>query len=273
MREKTEKLINAIGISLFESQKFGGEKVIRGGISPTLRANKTNCGVIEVTMADVEVVGSLEAKFESTNRIYGVGGVSPTLSTMQGGNQEPKILEVKQVGFMDSGTGKHQSNTVYDEKGISPSVTTITGGGTQQIKVLTEIRCGLCSHFGNEECNFNGCDKYDGDATIVAMRGRNPNAPSDRAKGSPTKQRSEINTHGVSNCLTSVQKDNLCLEKSYRIRKLTPLECFRLMGVTDVDAHKMLSVNSKTQCYKQAGNSIVVDVMCAMFRNLNIQQT
>ena len=44
-----------------------------GGICPTLRANKTNCGVIEV-MADVEVVGSFEAKFESTNRIYGVGG-------------------------------------------------------------------------------------------------------------------------------------------------------------------------------------------------------
>lgn len=41
------------------------------------------------------------------------GGCSPTLSTMQGGNQEPKILEAKQLGFMDNGTGKHQSNTVY----------------------------------------------------------------------------------------------------------------------------------------------------------------
>ena len=44
-------------------------------------------------MADVNVIGSIEAKFESTNRIYDVGGCSPTLSTMQGGNQEPKILE------------------------------------------------------------------------------------------------------------------------------------------------------------------------------------
>lgn len=44
-------------------------------------------------MADVNVLGSLEAKFESTNRIYDVRGCSPTLSTMQGGNQEPKILE------------------------------------------------------------------------------------------------------------------------------------------------------------------------------------
>lgn len=54
----------------------------------------------------------------------------------------------------------------------------------------------------------------------------------------------------------------------YRIRKLTPLESFRLMGVTDEDANKMLAVNSNSQCYKQAGNSIVVDVLEAMMRNL-----
>ena len=38
-------------------------------------------------MADVNVIGSLYAKFESTNRIYDVRGRSPTLSTMQGSNQ------------------------------------------------------------------------------------------------------------------------------------------------------------------------------------------
>lgn len=69
-----QKMIEAVGILLFESEKFGGEKVLRGGIRPTLRANKTNAGVIEI-MADVNVIGSLEAKFESANRIYDVGGV------------------------------------------------------------------------------------------------------------------------------------------------------------------------------------------------------
>lgn len=74
-----EKLTDAIGIVLFESEKFGGEKVLRGGgICPTLRANKTSSGVIEV-MADVNVIGSLEAKFESTNRIYDVGGVQSNI--------------------------------------------------------------------------------------------------------------------------------------------------------------------------------------------------
>ena len=49
-----------------------------GGICPTLRANKTSSGVIEV-MADVNVIGSLEANFESTNRIYDVGGVQSNI--------------------------------------------------------------------------------------------------------------------------------------------------------------------------------------------------
>lgn len=44
------------------------------------------------------------------------------------------------------------------------------------------------------------------------------------------------------------------------------------MGVSDEDINKMAAVNSNTQLYKQFGNSIVVDVMCAMFRNLNIEQ-
>ena len=240
------------------------------------------------------------------------GGCSPTLSTMQGGNQEPKILEAKQLGFMDNGTGKHQSNTVYDENALCPNITTVEGGGTQQIKVC--------------------------ESQIVAMRGRIPKNPSDRTAGSPTEQRLEPNAQEISGCLTSVQKDNMVLENlcvndrgflekepqisdgtaptlraethgnlpkvvqkargfneggshdlcppisasswqennflhnRYRIRKLTPRECGRLMGVSDEDISKMAEVNSNTQLYKQFGNSIVVDVMCAMFKNLNIKQ-
>ena len=53
-----------------------------------------------------------------------------------------------------------------------------------------------------------------------------------------------------------------------RIRKLTPKECFRLMGFEDTDFEKAEAVNSNTQLYKQAGNSIVVDVLEALFVNL-----
>ena len=50
-------------------------------------------------MQEVKAIGSLEGKFESTNRIYDVSGCSTTLSTMQGGNQEPKILESQMVSM------------------------------------------------------------------------------------------------------------------------------------------------------------------------------
>lgn len=53
-----------------------------------------------------------------------------------------------------------------------------------------------------------------------------------------------------------------------KIRKLTEFECFRLMGVDAETARKMIAANSGCQCRKQAGNSIVVDVLMAVFRNL-----
>ena len=53
-----------------------------------------------------------------------------------------------------------------------------------------------------------------------------------------------------------------------RIRKLTPRECFRLMGFDDADFDRAAQYNSNTQLYKQAGNSIVVDVLCYIFREM-----
>lgn len=61
---------------------------------------------------------------------------------------------------------------------------------------------------------------------------------------------------------------NNLLKDEYKIRKLTERECFRLMGVADADSDKIRQVVSKTQCYKLAGNSIVVDVLVAIFNQL-----
>ena len=57
--------------------------------------------------------------------------------------------------------------------------------------------------------------------------------------------------------------------EAYRIRKLTPRECYRLMGFTDAEFDSIKGV-SNTQLYKQAGNSIVVNVLEAIFRQLPI---
>ena len=57
--------------------------------------------------------------------------------------------------------------------------------------------------------------------------------------------------------------------ENLKIRKLTPKECWRLMGFDDCDIDKCIAANiSNTQLYKQAGNSIVVNVLEAIFKNL-----
>lgn len=146
-----------------------------------------------------------------------------------------------------------------------------------------------------------------------ASRGRNPENPSSRVVGIPTEQRIEINENGTTNTLTSVQKDNWIIEPSneygdgipdnytfnpdlFTIRKLIPLECFRLMGFTDEDFERaryytkdeMIVLRkdrkykkersesgeeryvllSDTHAYKQAGNSIVVNVLYEVYKEI-----
>ena len=65
----------------------------------------------------------------------------------------------------------------------------------------------------------------------------------------------QAGTHGYANS---------CIATQYRIRKLTPRECWRLMDFSDEDFEKAEEVNSNTQLYKQAGNSIVKNVLVAI---------
>lgn len=83
------------------------------------------------------------------------------------------------------------------------------------------------------------------------------------------------NTTDISKTLTTAcrtlsknQMSTGVIENNLRIRKLTPKECWRLMGFSDEDFEKAQKVNSNTQLYKQAGNSIVVPVLEKIFRNL-----
>jgi hypothetical protein len=58
------------------------------------------------------------------------------------------------------------------------------------------------------------------------------------------------------------------VDQELKIRKLTPLEAWRLMGIDDEDFYKAQAVNSNSQLYKQAGNAIVVDVLYHIFKQL-----
>lgn len=203
-------------------------------------------------VGNFEKLANPDKKFNDpqTGRVLDAMGICQALDTMQGGNRQPKVL-IKN-------TTKKSSDTM----------------GTVEFPV------------------------------IAASRGRNPENPSDRTVGIPTEQRLEINNKGVSNTLTTVQKDNYVLEplgtlaahnsekfgtgymdsisktlkankhdisvvyNNFRIRKLTPLECWRLMGFKDLHFYKAQEVNSNSQLYKQAGNSIVVPVLEAIFKNM-----
>lgn len=93
-----------------------------------------------------------------------------------------------------------------------------------------------------------------------------------------TQEHASVNTDGTAPCLTAMmglgggnvpmitdnQQNDCC---GYRIRKLTPLECFRLMGFSDEEFNRIKGV-SNTQLYKMAGNSIVVNVLEGIFNNL-----
>ena len=73
-------------------------------------------------------------------------------------------------------------------------------------------------------------------------------------------------THDESICLNCIDKPSV--KHNLRIRKLTPKECWRLMGFDDEDFEKAAKVNSNSQLYKQAGNSIVVNVLENIFKEL-----
>ena len=193
------------------------------------------------------------------------------------------------VGEINFGKQYRQGNRIYDANSIAMALLSSPVGNAGGYSYLYAI--------GGADMN--------NEPFIVASKGRNPENPSDRTSGIPTEQRLEPNTKGLCNTLTTVQKDNLVAEPvnpmpdgtcrtiknqyyktsqanyertgsmgatgvntGLRIRKLTPKECFRLMGFDDEDFYKAEAVNSNTQLYKQAGNSIVVNVLEYIFNSL-----
>ena len=82
------------------------------------------------------------------------------------------------------------------------------------------------------------------------------------------RKQNKTNNQIMSTLKTNPQQIGVCVDEPYRIRKLTPRECYRLMGFDDESFDKASKVLSNTQLYKTAGNSIVVDVLMAIFREL-----
>ncbi|HAP2900897.1 TPA: DNA (cytosine-5-)-methyltransferase [Enterococcus faecalis] len=185
--------------------------------------------------------------FDSTNRFYDVNGISPCLNTMQGGDREPKIAVVGNVN--PSGSG--MNGQVYSSNGLAPTLTTNKGEGAKiAIPVLTPDRVEKRQNGrrfkddGEEMFTLTAQDKH-GVAIIQKSRGYNDGG-----------------IYKVAPTVTSNSwHENNFLKDSIRIRKLTPRECWRLQGFPDWAFDKAKEVNSDSQLYKQAGNSVTMPVI------------
>jgi DNA (cytosine-5)-methyltransferase 1 len=116
------------------------------------------------------------------------------------------------------------------------------------------IKRNKLNHANTIHSSTGGGGNTDQFVCIGAMRGRGDN----------NQQQLEERKDGLSNSLTTVQKDNLVITK--RIRRLTPRECFRLMDFPDTFKWSV----SNSQAYKQAGNSIVVNVLAEIINKLKL---
>lgn len=184
-----------------------------------------------------EVVGGKWDKMHDiSKRVYEPDGIAPTVHCQQGGNTELKIAEDFVLGELQ----KHQTPRT---DGISPTLTEAMGKGggqtpiiidtaepkerfyKQAFETLKENECEVGDTIDafNKKVNKSGVcptltTRPEGFKTAIlpvvgAMRGRNPEDPSDRTAGVPTEQRLEINEKGLCNALTTVQKDNLVIEE------------------------------------------------------------
>ena len=192
-------------------------------------------------------------KFDSTNKMIQVG-------QMYGTDKEHKCVPVEPVrlgNIYGEKFGTGYAGNVWDKECISPTLMTMQGGNRQPLVIDEGVKAGNTSPSGN----YN---------PSVIVREATKKGYAEAVEGDSINLE-QPNTKGLCNTLTTVQKDNYVAEpkqSNLRIRKLTPKECFRLMGFDDEDFYKAEAVNSNTQLYKQAGNSIVVDVLEAIFTNL-----
>lgn len=159
----------------------------------------------------IVVAGKLPGNHDQNSRVYNPRGLASTLSTMQGGGQEPKIIQ-KARGF---------------NKGAQHSIApTLTSNSYQENNLVKVVDF------------YNKITK------------------------------DEVGTLTSSGGGSTVRAGSFGITDGYRIRKLTPRECWRLQGFPDWAFDKAQEVNSNSQLYKQAGNSVTVNVIAEIAKRL-----
>lgn len=203
--------------------------------------------------------------------------------------KDPKCIRVG--GVYDTEKSKHQAGSIYDANGISPALDTCQGGNRMP-QIVCEQRSdeglrffkdNVCGDLRTRDpCEDKRVLETENNAILCTKRteyGKQIRKEYEEKK--IKEKRSNMTclvprTDNITNTLTTVLKDNYLLtakDTAFRIRKLTPLECWRLMGFDDDDFYKAQNAGiSNSQLYKQAGNSIVVNVLQAIFRQFNFEK-
>lgn len=218
-------------LSYPESTTRRGRVQENGTVSPTLTAAQTGICKLEKTNEVLQVGNIAEGKSgwenPQTGRIYSTEGCSPTLNTCNGGGHEPKIL----IGCDKSHNSPQiieRANciTAKEDRGIS-------NHRTEGTAVIEKI--------GNINPSGKGIN-----GNVLGENGLAPTLTTNKGEGPKI----------------AISSDTSYITPYIRIRKLTPKECHRLMGFDDIDVNRCKAVGmSDAQGYKQAGNSIVTNVI------------
>lgn len=200
--------------------------------------------------ADCKMLGMLGNEgFEKVRRVDSTEAACPAISTK---DDRIKIMDDEKIIVAMRGRGEN------NEQKLEPNTTNTTNTITTVTKdnLLLEgetITIKQATKEGSIKCKVGGC--YDASF---------PDS---------TTPRGRVQEGGdVTPTITAQGGENInYVETKYRIRKLTPRECWRLMGYTDEDFEKAESVVSNSQLYKQAGNAIVKQVLMAIFSQMGIK--
>jgi DNA (cytosine-5)-methyltransferase 1 len=189
-----------------------------------------------------EMVGRVDLKgHDAIKRVYSPNGVGNTLTTMGGGHREPKIAEARPVLTPD------KTPIEYSRKnGIGKEI--------EQAHTLSAS-------------DWRGLNRNQTQNAVLEVRPvLTPDRETKRQNGRRFKDDGE-----ESFTLTAQDRHGVAIGDSqkYRIRKLTPRECFRLQGFPDNEFDKLVAAGiSNSQLYKMAGNAVTVNVIDAIGRRL-----
>jgi DNA (cytosine-5)-methyltransferase 1 len=221
------------------------------GLSPTLTTNKGEGAKIAELQEENEgrmiVKGLMRKSNSQGNRIYDTKGISPTVNTGTEITITEEDSSIITVGYLDM-KGHNAIRRVISQDGLSPTIDTMQGGNRQP-KVLEEgLPIREATKKGYTMAN-------EGDAVNFKF------PDSKTRRGRVGKQ--------LANTLEASSINQGVVTPRYRIRKLTPLECWRLQGFSDEAHNKVRDAGvSSSQLYKQAGNSVSVNVIEELIKKL-----